>query len=153
MLLRATDPQQILGKFPLDTVHPDYHPMVQAHCERLLKDGGPVPLCEQKWVRLDGSAVDVEVASSAYWDVDGFAIQVIARDITERKEATARFRTLVEQIPAITYISTYGPNIRDIQTIMKVPRSRPHPDSPSRNGMRAQTSGCSSYIPRIRRGC
>jgi hypothetical protein len=48
MLLGATDPQQILGKFPLDTVHPDCHPMVQAHCERLLKDGGPVPLSEQK---------------------------------------------------------------------------------------------------------
>ena len=41
-LLGATDPQQILGKFPLETVHPDYHPMVQAHCERVLKDGGHV---------------------------------------------------------------------------------------------------------------
>jgi PAS domain S-box-containing protein len=73
-------------------------------------------------VRLDGSAVDVEVASSAYWDVDGFAIQVIARDITERKEATARFRTLVEQIPAITYIATYGLNIRDIQAVYESPQ-------------------------------
>ncbi len=121
-LLGATDPQQILGKFPLETVHPDYHPMVQAHCERVLKDGGHSPLCEQKWVRLDGSAVDVEVASSAYWDGDGFAIQVIARDITERKEAETRFRTLVEQIPAITYISTYGLNIRDIQAIYESPQ-------------------------------
>lgn len=78
-LLGATDPQQILGKFPLETVHPDYHPMVQAHCERVLKDGSSVPLRQQKWVRLDGSTVDVEVTASAYWDGDGFAIQVIAR--------------------------------------------------------------------------
>ena len=73
-------------------------------------------------MRLDGSAVDVEVASSAYWDGDGFAIQVIARDITERKEAKTRFRTLVEEIPAITYISTYGLNIRDIQAIYESPQ-------------------------------
>lgn len=121
-LLGTTDPQHILGKFPLETVHPDYHPMVQANCERVLKDGGPVPLREQKWVRVDGSTVDVEVTASAYWDGDVFAIQVIARDITERKEAETRFRTLVEQIPAITYISTYGLNIRDIQAIYESPQ-------------------------------
>lgn len=111
-LLGAKDPRQILGKFPLAVVHPDYHSIVQARSERLLKEGGRVPLLEQKWLRLDGSIVDVEVAASAYRDRDSFAIQVMARDITERKEAEVRFRTLVEEIPAITYVSRYEPNCR-----------------------------------------
>ncbi|MGH8567438.1 MAG: PAS domain-containing protein [Gammaproteobacteria bacterium] len=38
----------------------------------------------------------------------------MARDITERKEAEVRFRTLVEEIPAITYISRYEPNCRAV---------------------------------------
>ncbi|MGH8609133.1 MAG: PAS domain-containing sensor histidine kinase [Gammaproteobacteria bacterium] len=42
------------------------------------------------------------------------ATQVMARDITERKEAEVRFRTLVEEIPAITYISRYEPNCRAV---------------------------------------
>ncbi|MGH8658317.1 MAG: PAS domain-containing protein [Gammaproteobacteria bacterium] len=36
-LLGAKDPRQILGKFPLAVVHPDYHSIVQARSERLLK--------------------------------------------------------------------------------------------------------------------
>ncbi|MGH8609132.1 MAG: PAS domain S-box protein [Gammaproteobacteria bacterium] len=69
-MLGATDPRQILGKFPLEVVHPDYHSVVQARSERLLKEGGRVPLLEQKWLRLDGSIVEVEVAASAYRDQD-----------------------------------------------------------------------------------
>lgn len=83
-LLGADRPEQLLGRSVFDIVHPEYHQLVRDRW-KALADGKPAPLVEQKFVKLDGSAVDVEV-SAAQLDFHGHVeIQVIARDITRRK--------------------------------------------------------------------
>jgi PAS domain S-box-containing protein len=91
-LFGATSPEQILGKSPFDLFHPDFHPIVRERIQKLL-EGRAVPLIEEKIVRLDGTVRDVEVATSFFDDQNGRAIQVMARDITERKRAEERIRT------------------------------------------------------------
>jgi two-component system, NarL family, sensor histidine kinase UhpB len=59
--------------------------------------GETAPLMEQKLIRLDGAMTDVEV-TGALLDEDGRAIQVIARDITERKRAEAALRESEERL-------------------------------------------------------
>jgi diguanylate cyclase (GGDEF)-like protein/PAS domain S-box-containing protein len=65
----------------------------------------------------DGSGIDVEITSHTLEFDRRKASLVMAEDITERKraekqlrEAEVRFRTLVEQIPAITYVSQMDPD-------------------------------------------
>jgi two-component system sensor histidine kinase UhpB len=86
-LFGASDSEQLLGRAPLDFFHPDTHAVARERVRRVLA-GETAPLMEQKLIRLDGTMIDVEV-TGALLDADGPAIQVIARDVTERKRAEA----------------------------------------------------------------
>jgi PAS domain S-box-containing protein len=85
-LVGASSAGQIVGKTPFDIIHPRYHGVVRERIERQLS-GETAPLIEEQIVRLDGAIVDVEVAASPFMTDEGMAIQVILRDITERKRA------------------------------------------------------------------
>ena len=71
-------------------------PLVE-RIERLLP-GESVPLVEAKIVRLDGAVTEVEVTGTELEDQQGRAIQVIVRDITERKRAEAALRESEERL-------------------------------------------------------
>jgi PAS domain S-box-containing protein len=85
-LFGAESPAQLLGKTPYDVFHPDYH---NAICERIdkLLQGHAVPSNEEKIICIDGAERDVEVAAAPFTDSEGIAIQVVLRDVTERKQA------------------------------------------------------------------
>src|SRR3954469_24043945 len=109
-LLGADAPSDLIGKPYLEVVHPDYRRVVEQRV-RAEEEGTAAPLLEQRFVRLDGRVIDVEVAGIpiAYGEKPGG--QIVVRDITDRKraesrlqEAESRFRTLVEKVPAVTYI-------------------------------------------------
>ena len=87
-LFGATSPEQLMAKPPLDLFHPDYHEAIRERIGLLLK-GRPAPLLEEQIVRLDGTVRDVEVTAAPYVDPDGTAIQVVLRDITDRKQMEA----------------------------------------------------------------
>ncbi|MBN1120652.1 MAG: PAS domain S-box protein [Anaerolineae bacterium] len=78
----------VLGMPVLQFIHPDYHEMITRRIDN--NYGGyeeKVNLVEQKFVRLDGKIIDVEVAVAAT-TLDGKpAAQVVFRDITDRKSA------------------------------------------------------------------
>ena len=90
-LFGATEAGQLIGQSPFDVFHPDCHEGIRGRLRTLL-EGHPVPLIEERIVRLDGSTRDVEVAASPFDDADGRAIQVILRDVTERKVAEESLR-------------------------------------------------------------
>jgi PAS domain S-box-containing protein len=109
-LLGAGAPDELLGKPVLEIVHPDYRRVVE---QRLHDEaaGQRAPLLEQRFLRLDGSVVDVEVAGIPITYGGRPAGQIVVRDITDRRhsenrlrEAESRYRTLVERVPAVTYI-------------------------------------------------
>ena len=67
--------------------------------------GQPAPLIEEKFIRLDGTEVDVEVSAVAVDWEKARGVQVIARDITQRKQAEdtireseERFRMVFENV-------------------------------------------------------
>jgi PAS domain S-box-containing protein len=90
-LVGASDPSELLGRSVLDFVHPDSRPMVVERLQRL-HEGRPAPLIEEKFVRLDGTAVEVEVAATPFMMEGEPAVQIVARDITERRRAEEAIR-------------------------------------------------------------
>ena len=78
----------------------------------------------------DGSSFPAEVSFAAYRDENvGEKTVIVFRDVTEREEAErrlrdteARFRTLVEQIPAITYIEAVDDNERSTNLLYASPQ-------------------------------
>jgi PAS domain S-box-containing protein len=90
-LFGATAAEQIVGRSPFEMFHPEYHPIMRERIGQLLA-GDRVPLTEGRIVRLDGTVRDAEVTAAPFDDQDGRAIQVILRDITERKQAQEALR-------------------------------------------------------------
>ncbi len=84
-LLRVATPQELVGRPVIDIVHPDYRGIAEERMRRLQQEGAQLPRVEQRFVRADGTSVDVEVSSSSLHYKGRLSVQVIARDITERK--------------------------------------------------------------------
>ncbi len=84
----------IVGRPVLDFVHPDYREIVKERIKKIIEEGKPAPPIEEKFVKLDGSIVDVQVmASKIIWEGRP-AVQVIIEDITERKQKEKEVLTL-----------------------------------------------------------
>ncbi len=96
-LFGATTPQEVLGASPFDVFHADSHAIIRERIGRMMA-GGSVPPAEEKIVRLNGVATDVEVNSTRLDESDGEVIQVIVRDISERKRAEALLRQNEERL-------------------------------------------------------
>jgi len=82
----AKSPDELIGKPILDTIHPDYHNMVN---ERILIEerGEIAPLIEEKFLRMDGSPVDVEIVAIPVTIRGKIYKYGVFSDITERKKA------------------------------------------------------------------
>ena len=87
-LLGATNSEQLVGKPIMDFIHPDDREMVAGWIEKG-EQKTQAPLTEQKWVRLDGTVIDVQVAAIPLTYQNKPATQVVARDITGRKQTEA----------------------------------------------------------------
>ena len=96
-LFGAADAAQILGTSPFALFHPASHALIRDRVAQMMA-GQPVPPAEETIVRLDGGVTDVEVNSIRLDEPEGPAIQVIVRDITDRKRAEALLRESEERL-------------------------------------------------------
>ncbi len=85
-LVGAESEAEIVGREALTFVAPGYRDEVRERIERL-HAGQSVPYLRQKYLRVDGSSLDVEVAALPLRYGNRDAVQMIARDITDRVRA------------------------------------------------------------------
>lgn len=85
-LVGVERPEDLYGREALDFVHPDYRDFVTKRIKRAFEQGIANPPVEEVFLRADGVPVHVEVSSVAFNYHGEKALQIIARDISERKK-------------------------------------------------------------------
>jgi PAS domain S-box-containing protein len=90
-ILGAKKTMELVGTDVLNFVHPDFHSRIIRRMKEV-EDGLPGPMVEQKYVRIDGRVIDVETMAFPYAFNGEPAVQVIFRDITERKQTETKIK-------------------------------------------------------------
>jgi PAS domain S-box-containing protein len=91
-LLGAKATGQVIGRSPLDFLHPDHDPAANHRIRHALENGVGVPLLECKILRLDGVIIDTELVGSPLSDQGPATMQVVIRNITDRRQLEEQLR-------------------------------------------------------------
>jgi len=97
-LFGASDPNGIIGQKVLNLIHPDDREMVKERIKLVMEKGEQLPRTEAKIIRLDGKPLDVEAVATPIIFKGERAVQVIIKDITERKNYETRILKLNEEL-------------------------------------------------------
>ncbi len=107
-LLGYERPEELVGKPVLDIVHPDDRHAVLDRIKQVMQIGKPGGLVEERFRRRDGTYVPVEVVNAPFnWNGKP-AVQVVVRDITERKELTRAAEAAEAQMQTVLAHSPDG---------------------------------------------
>ncbi|MGE5180028.1 MAG: PAS domain S-box protein [Bacteroidota bacterium] len=99
-MVGADRPQRLFGTPMLELFHPDHRSDARARLEEARAKGPAAPF-EEKMIRLDGAVIDVEVAAAPFTYQGKPATQIMARDVTARKESEETLRRQAEFIRAV----------------------------------------------------
>ncbi len=83
----ATSADEYLGQPALKWVHPDYHEIVKRRIAKMIEENSNAPLIEEKFIKADGTVLDVEVAASSFQYRGKTSVMVVVRNVTDRKQA------------------------------------------------------------------
>jgi len=121
-ILGARRSEDLMGTDVLNFVHPAQRDRVQRRMKEI-EAGVPVPMVEQKYLRTDGNLVDVETMSFPFRFRGEQCIQVVFRDITERKQTEARikknetlFSQLFENVPMAVVMLDEGGKVHQVNS-------------------------------------
>ncbi|HET9708313.1 MAG TPA: PAS domain S-box protein, partial [Gemmatimonadales bacterium] len=106
-LFGASAPDAILGKSIFEFYHPEDHDAVR---ERItcVERGESIPQAKLRIIGLDGRVRHVETVAAPFHDREGPAIQVVLRDMTERRQAETAILEREERLSAIVQSAMDG---------------------------------------------
>lgn len=84
----AKSAQELIGKSVLERIHPEFHQQVIERAKKFEEEGVSTSVYEEKFIKMDGAVIDVEVQSTEIFFDGERATQVALRDITGRKAAS-----------------------------------------------------------------
>ena len=88
-LFGAKNAEAMVGLLTSDLIHPDFLAAQKARMQSIVNQEPMAPKTESRFLRLDGTAFDVEVQGTAIDFAGAPAIHVAIRDVTERKQFEA----------------------------------------------------------------
>ncbi|MHB8959245.1 MAG: hybrid sensor histidine kinase/response regulator [Candidatus Limnocylindrales bacterium] len=110
-LVGAETPEQLIGRPVMEFIHPEDRALVGQRMLAVLEDGVAAERTDERFLRMDGSVVNVEVASAPLRGWAEPAVLVLAHDITERRRAATalaaseeKYRRLFENNPAPMWV-------------------------------------------------
>ena len=78
---------ELIGRKMMDFVHPDFHGVTLERRKAIIQDAADVPMVEMRFLRIDGSPIEVELQSVGVEYEGSSCIQITARDVTERRNS------------------------------------------------------------------
>lgn len=115
-MLGAESPDEIIGKPIREIIHPDSWEESRMRILPMLKGETGAHQLEDYYVKLDGTAFPVEAAISTVVHQGKPAVQVVARDITDRKRAEQEIRSNERRLQSLLRISQY--ECKDIHDLL-----------------------------------
>ena len=105
-LLGAASPAEILGRDVLELAHPHYRSLLMNRLNRLNVERREVLPVEAKYLRLDGSDIDVELAAIPFVYQGKPGAQVIMHSISERRQRERELEAIVTVANALRAAAT-----------------------------------------------
>ncbi len=106
-MMAADEPGQLLGHHILEFVLPEHQP-VAVDRMRAIQDGDSIALAEMEVRRCDGGVIWIEtIASMTVWE-GAPAVQLVARDVTERRRIAETYRGVVESVREAMWVMDRG---------------------------------------------
>ncbi|MCP4600616.1 MAG: response regulator [Proteobacteria bacterium] len=93
-ILRASNAEELVGVPVIEMVHPTSRPSLEKMLLDCHENGEEVPFVEMQFLTADKGTVDVETAAVPFVYLGRKHIQLVVRDITERKQFGERARQL-----------------------------------------------------------
>ncbi|ERI95188.1 PAS domain S-box protein [Clostridiales bacterium oral taxon 876 str. F0540] len=106
-LLGVEKKEGLIGKNLLDFVHKDYRHEVIKRKFELKEFGVPLPFEEQRYIRVDGTVIDVEATASLFPYKNQNAMVSVIRDITETKKLESLKKSSEENIKLLNEAREY----------------------------------------------
>jgi PAS domain S-box-containing protein len=125
-LMAIVSTEELIGKTGIEFIHPDYQEKVIERMNKVASEGIVLPFMEEKFIRPDGSLVDVEVKAMPIMLERKPAVQLIIRDITQRKQSDEavrtienKYQTLFENVKDVFYRTDLAGTILEISPSIK----------------------------------
>ncbi len=99
-MMGATDEDELVGRDVMDFVHPDFQEIVLERVTSVMRGATLSPL-EQRFIRVDGKVIDVEVTAYPFQYHGKRAAQLLVKDLTDHKQTQATMKkteTLFSQL-------------------------------------------------------
>ena len=81
-ILGAATPQDLIGRSIFDLIHPDSRKDMEERIKKMSTDHSvPAPVLREKFLRVDGTPVTVDVMAMSFYDNGVPAVQVVFREI------------------------------------------------------------------------
>ena len=100
-MLGGQKESDLIGRPTLSFVHPDSVKVVSERIGQMLKDNQPVPTLKEKFIKIDGSELEVEVSASPIFFQGKKAIQVVLHDISTQVMALEKLRLSEEKFRSL----------------------------------------------------
>ncbi|WP_455244200.1 PAS domain S-box protein, partial [Petrachloros mirabilis] len=83
-LVGASKVEDVTNRSLLEFIHPGDMDQVKHRIHRIVHEGEQAIPAVERFIRLDGTEVDVEVVAARFVDEEGVGVEVFVRDVTER---------------------------------------------------------------------
>ncbi|MCX8010258.1 MAG: PAS domain-containing protein, partial [Ignavibacteria bacterium] len=112
-LAGAKSAEELLGQSIFKFIQQEYHSLVSNRIKKMLENWEPAPVIELKLINLNNEEIEVELIAVPIMYLGSPSIQVILRDLTERKkilrslsEYEEKYRLVFENAPDMYFIIT-----------------------------------------------